>query len=121
MRSGLEKKILKILNTEPVLHPPEISAEVYEKFCEIFLESVPKTIHSLRENPEDKVGIQKIAHKLKGACGFAGAARLSAVAAELEQIAGGASAEELEYFHGIFIQVLSQTRAAMQRPGGAEN
>ncbi len=119
MRPGLEKKVLKILDTEPVLHPPEISAEVYDKFCEIFLESVPKTIHSLQENSGDEAVIQKIAHKLKGACGFAGAIRLSAVAAELEQIAESASAEELTYFHRILSQVLAQTRVAMRRPGDA--
>lgn len=113
MRPDSEKRIHNILETEPVLRPPEVSAEVFEKFCALFFESVPQLILSLKQQPEDRVGIKKSAHRLKGACGFAGAVRLGAVAAELEQVALSGSDEELEFFYNTLEQVLAQTRVAM--------
>lgn len=112
---ALKAKITGVL-AEALLTPPlPENRQLALQFWQIFLESLPETMLGIHSGENDRMRLRKSAHRLKGACGFAGAIRLRLLAADLEQVAETLSAGELEYFCATLSQTADETAACMRQ------
>lgn len=83
------KKILPIINREAALKRLDGDTELFQKFCQMFLEEIPEIIVKLETalQQDDFQELYKCAHYLKGSAAIIGAEKAATSAVQLEKSA----------------------------------
>jgi histidine phosphotransfer protein HptB len=107
---------IPLLSIEETLERMSGDRELLANLFQLYIDDAPKKLRSLHEHvgEADFYQVERIAHSLKGASATVGAARLSGLAAELEQAAKTGSRERLEHLYREVTLACDQTLQAMR-------
>lgn len=93
-----KKRIDDISTEHPLVRENNADENIRRRLAALFLDTIPGLLEDFKKYADNRTGIAKTAHSIKGAAGFVNARRVWALAGELEFHAKTMTDEEIATF-----------------------